>query len=351
MMFGVAAAGDEGGPQGGGARTSDAAVRVTQLEGKAPKISFRWENIGVERAFTELFKATNQSFVWAGRLEERLPISATMTNVDIKTALDLICQVAGLTYEQRNGVWVISQGPQMVTVGGARVPLLGAVPDVSGDVPLVFDGERVGSFLVRPRGSGAAVAPTWERRVVGPLSPSARVEFPGSETLVDLDVKDSPLSEVARKLSAAVNASLESQAQEQEREAKSFLATPKEPPPTFSRPSVDFRRVEIVAHESLRSVRVTARVYRWPAGQVLGMVLEQAGLVYTSQVDEPPFEPDPSKEDMLVRKSLTTIYLVPKPMLEVTGPGVPGRGGVGSGGGGGPVSGVRGGGGGGSASE
>jgi hypothetical protein len=329
MMFDVAAAQDGSGPQAAGARPSDAAVRVTQLEGNAPKVSFRWENIGVENAFVELFKATNQSFLWAGRLDESVPITATMESVDLKTALDLICQVAGLTYEQRNGAWVISQGPQMVTVGGMRVPVVGAVPGVPGES--VFE-RRVGDetlLFTNPRivrETGVALGPV--------LGSPARVDFPGSETLIDLDVKDTPLSEVVAKLSAAVNVPLAQEAQKRRSPVQAA------------------NHVEIIAHESLKNVRVTARVYRWPAGQLLAMLIEQTGVVCSEEVEEPLTSAQVAKQvgpgGGVVRLRRTVrIHLVPKPMLEVTGPGIPepGSRGVGGGGGGGGRAGGGGGGG------
>ena len=336
MMFGVAAAQDGSGPQAAGARPSDAAVRVTQLEGNAPKVSFRWESIGAKNAFLELFKATNQPFVWAGRLEDSVPITATMAEVDLKTAVDLICQVAGLTYEQRNGAWVISQGPQMVTVGGMRVPVVGAVPGVPGES--VFE-RRVGDetlLFTNPRivreSMGGILSPS------GPQHPA----FKRENALIDLDVKDMPLGDVADQLSHRL------------------------PPVKLADLLKDDARwrdyqtmqgggsLEIIVDESVRNLRVTAIVRKWPLGQVLDMLIDQGDLACSEEVIAGSGMGDwaqGTEEQTIVHPTITRLYLVPKPLLVVTGPGVPGWGGVGSGGGGGPVTGTRGGGGGGAAPD
>jgi hypothetical protein len=89
------------------------------------------------------------------------------------------------------------------------------------------------------------------------------------------------------------------------------------------------REVQFVAHDSLKDVRVTARVYRWPAGEVIGMLIDQADLVYTKEGEgttQPPVtvwqDEDGSSVQVIRGSELTRIYLVPRPQLSVVGPGI-----------------------------
>ncbi len=297
-------------------QAADAAVKVTKVPGQVPRYSFHWEGIAVQQGLAQLFGAAGQSYVWPGQtIEGRSPISATMTNVEFKTALDLICQAAYLGADQKDGVWIISEPQQVATVGGRVVPVVGVIATGGGP----------GSALAAAPGS-VPPAPVPARRPVQP------VEFPGSETLVDLEVKDVPLSEVVAKLSESVNGALEKQAKAREsqmRAANAENAAAKARGIPVGVQFVGRNRIELRAHESVGNVRVTARVYRWPAGQVLGMLIDQAGLVYTSQVDQSTSEVDPTTKGISWQTSSTTIYLVPKPMLKVTGASPAARGGRG----------------------
>ncbi|MFB3879661.1 MAG: hypothetical protein ACE149_00285 [Armatimonadota bacterium] len=296
---------------GGGG--GNAAVRVTQVEGKGPRVSFHWESIGAENAFLELFRATHQPFVWAGRLEDSVPVTATMTEVDLKTAVDLICQVAGLTYEQRNGVWVISKGPETVNIGGVRYPLVGAVADSGaawGDFIAPLTSRRVAEGmedkeLARRLGMGPN-----ETVVRFASAVSARtVEFPGSETLVDLDVRDVPLSEVAEKLSRRLPpARLGELAGDRDRYVH-YL-------------SEGDGSLEILVDDTIGDLRVTASIRKWPLGEVLDMVVAQANLAYSSEVipGDMPTLHETGWEEIIVHPKTTRLYLVPKPVLEVTSP-------------------------------
>ncbi len=97
---------------------------------------------------------------------------------------------------------------------------------------------------------------------------------------------------------------------------------------------------------------MTAKIYRWPAGEVLGMLIEQTGVVYAEEFEERP-RPAEIAEQVGAESGVMTgvtrtvrIHLVPRPVLEATGPGIPA---VPGGGGGGGRSGGGGGGGGGTA--
>ena len=98
-------------------------------------------------------------------------------------------------------------------------------------------------------------------------------------------------------------------------------------------------KVEFIAHDSLKDVRVTAKVYRWPAGEVLQMLIDQADLVCTEEAEQTMLAPStvPSVEgsdpiEIQHASYVTRIYLVPRPRLSVVGRNVSGVGGFGSGG-------------------
>jgi hypothetical protein len=297
------------------------------------RISAEIKDATLDDALRAIFKDTDQSVVVQSGIVVGALVNLSLKNVPLEDAVKVVTELNGLEYKRVGNVWIVSQKEGVVTIGGARVPLLGALPDVPGES--VFE-RRVGDetlLFTIPRivrETGAALGPV--------LGSPARVDFPGSETLVDLDVKDAPLSEVVAKLSAAVNVALTHEAQ---RLVGVVQAA---------------EHVEIIAHESLKNVRVTAKVYRWPAGQVLGMLIEQTGVVCSEEVAKPltlaQVLKEVAPEGGVVKLARTArIYLVPKPVLEVTGPGIPepGSGGVGGGGGGGGGGRAGGGGGGGRA--
>jgi hypothetical protein len=302
------------------------------------RISAEIKDATLDDALRAIFKDTDQSVVVQSGIVVGALVNLSLKNVPLEDAVKVVTELNGLEYKRVGNVWIVSQKEGVVTIGGARVPLLGALPDVPGES--VFE-RRVGDetlLFTIPRivrETGAALGPV--------LGSPARVDFPGSETLVDLDVKDAPLSEVVTKLSASVNAALTHEAQRLVGVVQAGVVQAAE-------------HVEIIAHDSLKSMRVTAKVYRWPAGQVLSMLADQTGTVCSEEREEPPTLAQVLKEVApeggVVKLARTArIYLVPKPVLEVTGPGIPepGSGGVGGGGGGGGGGRAGGGGGGGRA--
>ena len=238
-------------------------AKQAAAEGRAvtQPVSAEIKDASLEDALRAMFKDTDQSVVVQSGIVVGAPVNLSLKNVPLEDAVKAVTELNGLEYKRVGNVWIVSQKEGVVTIGGARVPLLGALPDVPGES--VFE-RRVGDdtlLFTIPRivrETGAALGPL--------LGSPARVDFPGSETLVDLDVKDAPLSEVVAKLSAAVNVALTHEAQ---RLVGVVQAA---------------EHVEIIAHESLKSVRVTARVYRWPAGQLLAMLIEQTGVVCSEEV-------------------------------------------------------------------
>jgi hypothetical protein len=288
------------------------AVERAAGEGGGPKITVEIKDATLDDALRAIFKDTEQSVVVQSGIIVGSPVNLSLKNVPLEDAVKAVTQLYGLQYTRAGNIWLISQQPGMVSVGGAHVPLLGALPDVRGD--------RV--FVRRVGGVGDETLLFLDPRIVRETgSGSAGVDFPGSETLVDLEVEDAPLSEVAAKLSAAVNATLEKQAKEQEDQARASAAQNQEAKERGIPVGIHYlrrERVELRAHESVGDVRVTARVYRWPAGQLLGMLIDQARLVHTSQAEQST-SPDPELEGAFWQTTSTTIYLVPQPVLEVTG--------------------------------
>jgi hypothetical protein len=290
-------------------KVSEAMLALEQAEQAAAeagavtqRVSVEIKDASLDDALRAIFKDTDQSVVVQWGIVVGAPVNLSLKNVPLEDAVKAVTELNGLDYKRMGKVWVVSQKEGVVTVGGARVPLLGALPNVPGEP--VFE-RRVGDEtlmfvyprIVREAGAGMPISVAPNRAQV--------VEFPGSETLVDLDVKDAALTEVAAKLSAAVNAALKKDAQR--------------------RPAVQAaEHVEIIAHESLKNVRVTAKVYRWPAGQVLAMLANQTDTVCSLEREEPLRPAQIAKEvgpgGGVVKLTRTTrIYLVPRPVLEVTG--------------------------------
>jgi len=104
--------------------------------------------------------------------------------------------------------------------------------------------------------------------------------FPGDYVLVDVEVKEAPLREVAAQVERAVTRELE---------------------------GTGSKGIEIVVHDSAKDIKVTARAFKWPAGELLNMLLDQAGLTYTvEKAAEGPTR-------------AVKIHLVPRPEVSVAG--------------------------------
>lgn len=316
-------------------RVAEEAARRS-VTSAGPKVTVEIKDATLEEALRLMFKDTDQSVVVQPAVAGIRPVNLSLKNVLLEDAIKVVTKLNGLSYEHLDNLWVVFPEEGVLTVGGVRVPLLGALPAVPGETgqaSLEFvrrggDGGDERMVFINPRmvKEAGPEAPFETGRAYGDVTIrgrlSGRPSFEGEDVLVDLDVKDAPLTEVLAQLSAAVNAAL---THEGERLVGVLQAA---------------EHVEIIAHESLKNVRVTAKVYRWPAGQVLGMVIEQTGVVSSEEVEGPLTSAQVAEQvgpgGGVVRLRRTVrIHLVPRPVLEVTGPGVPGRGGVGGGGGGG----------------
>ncbi len=230
-----------------------------------------------------LFKNSPYSYVLSpeiGRLALD-PLTIRLKEVELQAALRVICAAYDLLYEKEDSIYYFFPRADVVTIGGRRVPLLGAL-QVPGMAP---DLETARSIITKLSLSGPDPGGIQTRLFLSQL--------PYFDVLVDLEVENAPLSEVAKKLSV-------------------------------QREGAD--RTEIIVHESVPSdVRVTARIYRMRRDEILQMVADQGNLDVSV---EPAVQ---EEEDGPITPN--RVYLMRKPELHVTGSGViGGRGGGGAGG-------------------
>jgi hypothetical protein len=183
----------------------------------------------------------------------------------------MVCEAAGLTCKIDRASVVIT-APPTVNVGGAQVPLLGAMSVSSGLPGIYMPGASRSVLRVLQTAEGHA-------------------SFAGDDKLVDLEVKDAPIRETMAKLS-------------------------------------EVSSIKIVVHEAvLKEIKVTARMYRMPLGEVLALIVGQANLTYTvgstpDKTDKGQYEAGMITErEYRSRPGNPEIYIVPKPELKVSGPG------------------------------
>jgi hypothetical protein len=221
-------------------------------------------------ALNQVGKAYGLQIIARG-IPEDLRVSAdiVLSGLAPEEALSVICKAAGLNPPVRFdplNAYIIS-GPATATVAGSDVPILGAVA------------------LTPPLVGGAAL----------PVSPGVagneRMSFAGEDKLVDLEVKDAPIREVMAKLSAASGFSID------------------------------------VAEPVSNQLKVTAKIYRMPIGDVLSMIVDQANLTYTvsygvNELAKQRYDAGlANAQELESKRGKPEIHIVPKPELTVTGPG------------------------------
>jgi hypothetical protein len=246
----------------------------------AGKKSFRFEASRVE---------LGRGLTLDGKALDDLRVTANFRNVDAAAAIQAVCEAAGFRCRAENDAFVISSVP-MVSVGGSRVPLLGAM-----SVPGVVAGGGGGQFAV------PGVAGTFPFGAFGSIRPTPP-SFSGDNILVDLDMKDAPIREAMAELSEASG-------------------------------------IKIIVHDAVpKEIKVTARMYEMPLGQVLSLIVDQANLTYTvSYPEREKYRSEiekgfreglmdaPGMADLLAKSSQIgkpEVHIVPKPELKVTGPGI-----------------------------
>jgi hypothetical protein len=273
-------------------------------------INLELKQVRIADAIVKVVEASggSASYVMSDPLKElEVPITLELHEVSPATALRAICGLAGLTCEESpedKGALVISRvpGPPTLSLGGKDVPVIAATTygmSDKGGAP----GFRVEDYL---KGIGAM------------QSREQRPSFYGEDRLVDLDVKDAPLAEVAAKLSWKAE-SLPTQSAQRAGEEGGGVRMDIGVRDTVAR----YVSLKIVAADPVKDIKVTARVYRWPLGKVLDMLLEQTGLVCTK---------DESGRVTEVRQMgggivgfeigapyVVTLYLVPRPEFQTSG--------------------------------
>jgi hypothetical protein len=310
-VFCLWAAAHAGGREGGTPGTSGAAA--------TERISLEVKEVPLQDALHQLFQGTDQSVVVdpsVGLTGQTLTVS--LKDVPLEHAVRAICRLHGLDYEtDGEGLWAIMAGEDVVISAGRRLPVIGAMRtgEQGQTLELLREAARAGD---RPSELSWGF-PTYESRVVtrpgGWAGGVAGAELPsGIEgRLVDLEVTDATMGEVAAKLTEAAG-----------------------------------EDVEFVVHEAVPAdLKVTARVYRMPVGLLCGMLMAQTGLTCSTEVERRPIpEVIGGTEQTPITRSRTKAYyrinIVPQPELSVSGRGIPPRGwgggragGRGGGGGGG----------------
>ena len=88
--------------------------------------------------------------------------------------------------------------------------------------------------------------------------------------------------------------------------------------------------LEIIVDDSVKDLKVTANIHKWPLGKVLDLLIAQADLACSSDRTEDGLPgPRDMREEDLVNAPTTKLYLVPKPELSVSGVAQPHEGRIG----------------------
>ncbi len=73
------------------------------------KVSLNVTNVPVMEAFQKLFTGTGKSYLLAPTIPADQRITAVLQNISFTTALNVLCESAGLSWRQEEGVYVITQ--------------------------------------------------------------------------------------------------------------------------------------------------------------------------------------------------------------------------------------------------
>jgi hypothetical protein len=284
------------------------------------KISLELKSASPKDAIIKVVEASGSDASYVMReLPEEPRINLKLRNVQPLAAMKMVCEAAGLGCEEEGGGDLIIRRGAAAMIGGQEVPLIGAFSTGG----MGGDAERISKYLSEV-GAVVQAPPELAKEVsisaVRGLVKAGEVpKFPGDDTLVDLEVREAPLAEVAARLAKAVQVERDRWASEVEK-----LGGAPEPEKTV---------VEIVVADSARDLKVTARIAKWPVRKVLAMLLEQTDLTCTQEparrIPVPVIGAHVAGAPPPVRVNTVKLYLVPKPVLEVTGPGARPRGGTG----------------------
>lgn len=234
------------------------------------RVTMEFKDTPAMEALTKLSKEADISFAIRGEIPKDLRVTIYLQNADARSAIRLACDAAGLSCNDSfpGSGFIISARPT-ATVSGMQLPVIGTM-QAGG-----MGGGAMGS------GSFSLHFADWGLRGYPP--------FPGDNLLVDLEVRDLPLSEVMAQLSKSIGLPI------------------------------------IVDKAVPEGLKVTAKIRSLPAGEVLSTLMQQARLTYSVGQG---------------KSGKQEIHVIPWPELRVTGvlgigEAVSGMGGGRGGGGGG----------------
>lgn len=257
-------------------------------KGASQRVSLDVSEATLTAALTTLFKGTGQSLILDPAVAQAgQSVTLKLNDVSLESAVRAICKLHGLEYETDNqGLWVITASPDVARVGGAAFPIYG--------VTSVTPGSSSGTIPHRPGGGSVGLsrmgyesAPRLSYGGQAPAELEGRTDLAriGVSDLVDLDVENAPLGEVAAQLGV--------------RRGEEW-------------------QVEILVHDAVpEDITVTAKVYRMRRDDVLLLLAEQTNLDIS--VDSP------MPGERTLERPHTRVYFVPRPELEVSGLGVGGE--------------------------
>ncbi len=271
------------------------ALMQTQLraqEWESQRVTVELKEASLEDALRLIFRRAPYSYVLSpeiGRLALD-PLTIHLKEVDLQTAVRVICDTYDLVYRKDGNVYYFSPRSDVVRIGGRTVPVVG-VATLPGDAELTLSsspGEVARTMVVRKTGHllGEGAGP----------SPSVDLTPRSGEKPIDLHLDNVPIREAMARLAEAAH-------------------------------------MEIVVHEAVPDdIRITAKVYRVSGFQLLVEIAGQAGLsVVQEQLievtdDEGHVTRVPYRRGDTLRRPgdrrYSIFHVVPPPEVRVSGSGV-----------------------------
>jgi len=185
------------------------------------------------------------TIIFAPSVPKDLRVTLSLHNAKPVDAFVLAIRAAGLKAEDlpEGGPGLILSLPPTVSVGASRVPVVGAMP-IWGSSSTSEPFEPLFA-LPSERGGAPATMPGVGISYRFSGGGASRPGFPGDDTLVDLEIQDAPIRDAATAITAASG-------------------------------------IKIVVHDAVaEDIKVTARTYRMPLSEVLGLIVDKANLTYT----------------------------------------------------------------------
>ncbi len=254
-------------------------TKAPTVSGK--KVSLALNNVPLKEAVDVVAKAGELAYAFSGDLPSdiRVTLNIPSPGIDAFAALQMICQAAGLVCRPMpdvpNGViiysspWGRSFSQTAGTSGTGTIPM--PISDITAVARAAYERVKAGSAAGAAGVSGSVGA--GPGAIMRPPLPS----FSGDKKLVDLEVKDAPLNEALRQLAMSSGYAI------------------------------------ILDESAPQGIKVTAKVYKMPFGEVLSTLMSQAGLIYTVEYRDP-------NEKERHGAGVAVIHIVPVPELKVTVP-------------------------------